>query len=435
VTTQTSRGRHDESAILRQLALAVDDATIEGLAERMVEAMCAAVPEVAADPDLQADALAATRASGRQFLASLQGDAWIPQDIPTGLANMARTIAARRLDVTVLIKLARLAQNVYWAALMEVVELEVEDPAARRHTLATVYQRFGRFLEDSLDGAAAVFQEERDRRMRGAQARREEAIKALLDDDEIEIERASRVLGYDLRRCHTALVLWGSGSGHEPLDQLESFARDFAGALDTRQILTTASGSQGLWAWIGTDRPPGAEQRDQVSGLELPPGLRAAVGQSGIGRDGFSCSHSEALSAQRLALSGHADDPVIWYADVEIVSLLSQDSPGMRALVRRELAGLAHTGIADAKLRQTALAYLKHGCSATAAARDLGAHKNTIRYRMAQVEEALGRPLQGQELRLQLALMVVEALGDELLNGAGVRQHRSAGLSGPLRGR
>ena len=41
--TQTTRGGQDESAILHQLALAVDDATIERLAERMVEAMCAAV--------------------------------------------------------------------------------------------------------------------------------------------------------------------------------------------------------------------------------------------------------------------------------------------------------------------------------------------------------------------------------------------------------
>jgi len=70
---------------------------------------------------------------------------------------------------------------------------------------------------------------------------------------------------------------------------------------------------------------------------------------------------------------------------------------------------------ATAKLRTTTQAYLRNACSPTAAARELGTHKNTVRYRIEQVERALERRLEGQELRLQLALMLVETLGDQVL--------------------
>jgi DNA-binding PucR family transcriptional regulator len=143
--------------------------------------------------------------------------------------------------------------------------------------------------------------------------------------------------------------------------------------------------------------------------------VRISGGLPAEGADGFCRSHEEAIAAQRVAIEGSRERTVTWYDEVEVVSLLSHDAGAMRALVARELSGLSGRDATSGKLRQTALAYLRCGASATAAARELGAHKNTVRYRIQQVEEALGRPLAGQELQLQLALTLVETIGDGAL--------------------
>ena len=210
----------------------------------------------------------------------------------------------------------------------------------------------------------------------------------------------------------------GLRGSHEALDRLESLAQEITEALGARRRLSTPSSSRGLWAWIPTDGPPNGAQRNAVAALTAPAGLRAAIGQPGKGLDGFRRSHEEALAAQRIAMTDGHDQLVTWYSDVEIVSLLSCDARGARALVARELSSLTGLDAQSDKLRRTILAYVRCGCSATAAGRELGVHTNTVRYRIEQAEDALGRPLQGQELRLQLALMLVESAGTSVLPGA-----------------
>jgi DNA-binding PucR family transcriptional regulator len=237
----------------------------------------------------------------------------------------------------------------------------------------------------------------------------------LLKGQDLETDGASRALGYELRRCHTALAVSDPDGGHDSLAGLESVARAAAAAVDAGGILTVPSGSRGLWAWIGTYAPLSRDQITRISGLQVPPGVHAAVGAPATGMTGFRRSHEEALAAQRVALAIENAAPVTLYADVEIVSLLSHDTHAARALVARELAGLAGIDKSSAKLRQTVLAFLRSGCSATAAARDIDVHTNTVRYRIEQAEEALDRTLQGQQLQLQLALMLVETLGSGVL--------------------
>jgi hypothetical protein len=404
-----------EAVALRQLIAAIDDDLIEQIATSMVSAMSSGVPEAQDDLDIQADALAASRETARGFLVGLGTDPWAIEGAPPGLADLARTLARRGLDITVLMKLVRYGQAVFWPAIMETAERGVANPSARMRLLAVVFERFGTYVETLLDETVTVFQLERDLRMRGTNARRQELIESLIAGEEPSIDGASRVLSYELRRSHTALALWDSGGSHEALDRLESLAQEIASALGARRVLSTPSSSRGLWAWFPADGPPTRAQRDAVAALHTPPGLRAAVGQPGKGLAGFRRSHEEALAAQRIALTYVDDELVTWYADVEIVSLLSHDARGARALVARELAGLTALDAQCDKLRRTSLAYVRCGCSATAAARELGVHTNTVRYRIERAEEALGRRLEGQELLLQLALMLVESAGASFL--------------------
>lgn len=125
---------------------------------------------------------------------------------------------------------------------------------------------------------------------------------------------------------------------------------------------------------------------------------------------GFRRSHLEALAAQRIALADPRWLACTLYDDVEVVSLLSQDQQAMRALINHELAGLAADDPGLVALRATALAYLRSG-SATAAARELGAHKNTIRHRLERIERLIGHPIDERRIQLELALMLAEVYG------------------------
>ncbi|MGH3432136.1 MAG: PucR family transcriptional regulator, partial [Thermocrispum sp.] len=143
--------------------------------------------------------------------------------------------------------------------------------------------------------------------------------------------------------------------------------------------------------------------------------LRVAAGVPAAGVDGFRDSHREALRAQQVAAAVVRPAQVTLYDDVEVVSCLSGDEASMRALVRRELGELAGPGAATARLRETALAYLRVGGSARRAADELGVHKNTVLYRLRQVEDTLGRQIGERRLPAELALLLADAYGAQVL--------------------
>ena len=409
------KATRDDSALLRQLVSAVDEATVERIATKMVEAMTTGVGDVEADADVRAVTLAASRATAAGVLRSLDSEPWVAPAMPHALGDLARTLARRGEEITTLLKLVRYGQSEFWPAIMEITESAVEDSSARMRLLNTVFDRFGRYVEAMLEEAAADFQDERDSLMRGANARREQTIRALIEGDQLNTDAASQTLGYELRRWHTAFLLWDTAGGDASHERLEALAREVAEVAGAGRPLTTASSSSGLWAWISTDRPVDDGRRAELSRLAIDDDLQVTGGSSAIGAPGFRQSHWEAVAAQRIASASEHETPVTWYPDVEIASLLSNDARAARSLVARELVGLSGRDANSAKLRKTLLAFLESGGSPTTAAPTLGVHTNTVRYRMEQAEERLERPIGVQELPLRLALMLVETLGTDLL--------------------
>jgi hypothetical protein len=400
---------------LQRLARAVDEEDLERISEGMVAAIAEGFSEIDFDADLAADALAASRATGGDFLAGLAAESWIPPATPPELSDLARTVARRGMDLAALIKMTRQGQSVFWPAVMDSAERAIDDPAVRMRVLTIAFERFSVYLETLLDRAVVVFQEERDRTIRGAHARRNEAIQALLKGQDLDPDGASRALGYELLRWHTAVTLSQPSGGADALEQLESVANQISGALHATGSLSTASGAHGLWCWFASYGPPGATEVSSIAALELPPGVQTSVGPPANGVAGFLESHEGALAAQRVALANDAAAQVILYTDVEVVSLLWRDERAARALVARELTGLTGLDRQSATLRETVLAFLRCGNSATAAGRDLNVHTNTVRYRIGKAEEIFGHTLQGQHLQMQLALMLVDVLGARIL--------------------
>jgi hypothetical protein len=127
--------------------------------------------------------------------------------------------------------------------------------------------------------------------------------------------------------------------------------------------LLVLSGAASLDVWCGAYEAPSA---DGVEDYQPPEAIRVAFGAPAHGVAGFRSSHAEALQAAHIArLAPATAGPVTGYPRVELVSLLATDLPRARAFVARQLGPLASPDEPAERLRETVLAFLAAGGSAT----------------------------------------------------------------------
>jgi DNA-binding PucR family transcriptional regulator len=102
---------------------------------------------------------------------------------------------------------------------------------------------------------------------------------------------------------------------------------------------------------------------------------------------------------------------VVRFDEVEAVALLSHDPERLARFVDRTLGALAADDPQTVRIRETLLAWLAEGGNARRAANRLHAHKNTVLYRIQRAQQILGRPLDADRGKLELALIALERLG------------------------
>lgn len=390
--------------------------TVAEVARQIDDLLVAEVPEVGADPAIRADLAAATSALA-SALADTPDD--FPLDevaVPEPVLDLVRTMARRRLDVTVVLRGIRVGHRLAWREVIRVLDERVEDPAARYAVLTVGWDRIATAIEAVAEAAVAAHTAEREAWLSGAHARRAETIAGLLAEEAVDADEATSTLGYRVLRRHLACVLWYDDArpppGGDAGSALATAARAVRQHLGTPELLTVPDGTRSLSAWFGIDER--TEPR-AVHGVPLPAGVRLAAGLPAAGLQGFARSHHQAVAARRVAERSPSCPAVTSYDDVELVTAFL-DRPALAAdLVRRELGGLASADPATARLRATALAYLRAGGSARDAAALIGTHKNTVLYRLRAIDEALGHPVLERRLKLEVALTLVEHLGDEVL--------------------
>lgn len=396
--------------------LKVDE--LEALVGQLNRELLNEVPQLAEEPDVLRDLQASTGALIAHLLAEMAKDPASEFEFPPPAVEFARTLARHGHDVGQLMRLYRIGQRVFWRKVMHSVADQIDDGDLRMRVLTFLWEQSSRVLDHNLDVLAAAHGEESERRMRGALARRTETVQAILRGDQLSADEATVRLGHNVRRWQTALVVWaGDAGGIDTSERLESVAVEAAAAVDAPRPLTIRADAHTVWAWLATGPDPALAAIGEIAALRADRGLRIAVGMPALGVPGLRSSHREALRAQRV-VTRLADPPqVTLYTDVEVLSCLSEDEEAMRALVRRELGQLARPGVLEARLRQTALAYLRVGGSARRAATELGLHKNTVLYRLRQIEQVLGRSLTERRLPTELALMLAEAYQGRVLTG------------------
>lgn len=405
--------------------------TLDQVVHRLDAAIIGQLPELA-DRDMRHDLAASTRAHALVMLGGLPQDR-MDYPVPPEAHAFARTVARRGHDLRLLLRVYHLGQEAVLDYLTETLEKRHPPPDIERAVLLRLFERSSLWVSSSVEALTGTYMQERERGLRAALNQRTEIVRALLAGADPDVDATSARLGYRLSGRHVACVLWtderqpqifspGSGalvpggevgrlvgdadaSSADPGDTetfgtLDRVVARLAAALGGG-ALTIPSGASALWAWIGVESEVGLDRLPDA----VEPPVRVAVGGPAAHIAGFRESHREAMAARQVAERAVADlGRILRYPQVEVAYLAGADEAAMRALIDRELGALARPGGNAARLRETLHAYLRCRRSPDAAAKELGVHRNTVRYRLQRITELLGRPIEERGLHLEIAL-------------------------------
>jgi DNA-binding PucR family transcriptional regulator len=378
------------------------------LMDQVQAAVLAAADEpLRSEPVLAAEVAASTRANVLHWAAGIARDPGgrVPANLTPEVLGIAREAFRRGIEQTVYTTY-HAGQNVVWAYWMRTAFALSSDPAALRQALAAGSRSLAGFVDDMVAALSEQLRRERAELARSSHERRFEVVSLVLDSAPITAARASTQLGYDLRRRHTAAVLWTDPRRPDQA-ALARAAETLGPVTGARQVLTVIASSSSVWAWLAAaaDTDAGAI----TAATAAHPAVRVAVGPAGSGADGFRRSHFDAVATQRL-MSRRPDLRVARFADVQLVVLALQDEQRAREFVARTLGQLAD---AEGELRDTLCVYIGEQFSAARAARALYTHRNTVLNRLQRAERLLPDRLAGHGLDVGVALEIAQWLGPQ----------------------
>jgi DNA-binding PucR family transcriptional regulator len=393
--------------LVRRVARVFLDEPADLMAEVHAAVLAAADEPLRSEPVLVAEVAASTRANVLHLAASMLRDPGgrVPANLTPEVLGIAREAFRRGIDQTVYATY-HAGQNIVWAYWMRTAFALSQDPAVLRQALEAGSRSVAGFVDDMVAALSEQLRRERADLARGSHGRRFEVVSLILDSAPITTGRASTQLGYDLRRRHTAAVLWTDPRRPDQA-ALAQAAEALGPATRARQVLTVIASSSSVWAWLAAAADTDA---DTITAATVQhPAVRVAVGPAGTGADGFRRSHFDAVATQRL-MSRRPDLRVARFADVQLVTLAIQDEQRAREFVARTLGELAG---ADSELRDTLGVYVREQFSASRTARALYAHRNTVLNRLQRAERLLPLPLAGHGLEVGVALEIAQWLGTQ----------------------
>ncbi|OBA85935.1 PucR family transcriptional regulator [Mycobacteriaceae bacterium 1482268.1] len=370
----------------------------------------------AAIPELAVDAVADEVAKGCEAVA-LGALSALALDDDVTLAAMPevltgpREVVARGIGIEHMLRSIHVAHATAAAVLLDAAERVV--PESQRFVeMRRINQALFGIVDVLTERMADEYARAHEAWLTSSVALRREIVEDLLQGIAVPIDRANRILGYDLTRWHLAVVVWtGATMPAEPI-QLRTAASDVLSAAGCVSTLVLPVGAHRVWAWGSrTSNPP----EPVVPTTPPPAGVRVAVGLTGVGVEGFRDSHRQAADVARIGAMSTRDASSFYYHDLDIVAMLSTDLPAAREFVARELGGLAGATESVATMRRTLKRYLDRDRSLAATAADLHVARNTVAYRVQRAEQLRGRPAADRRLQLHAALTLADELGDAVL--------------------
>lgn len=382
-----------ESDGLRWLqAFATLESSTEGAAAwagRTTVEIMTALPEITRDAEIAEHIPPAVHAHWVAFLEVLC-EPTFEFRLPEEAEGVAMMVARSQLPLETLIRFYRVGQQATWSHITRVVSDIDSHRLDRAEILVYFWGRASQWIDQSITASVEVFNREHSRVRDSADARRFETVAAMLSGASKDERKASAELGgYPISAHHTAVIV--TCESHDELELMDTVTRALAKSLGVTQPLLVRPGGRRLWCWMPTrDVPDLTPLRQEFDAVEHGT-LRVALGSTQGGPSGFVASHHHALlvlDAMPVTPTGSIES----YGDVELLVLLGC-SADVDDFVRRTLGPLILDDEDCTRLRQTVSAFLESGGSVDAASRLLMIHRNTVRYRLTQVEKALGKPI------------------------------------------
>ncbi|WP_162240289.1 PucR family transcriptional regulator [Nocardia arizonensis] len=257
-----------------------------------------------------------------------------------------------------------------------------KDPDELQNLLHVITWSIGDFVENTAARAMELMRAERSEILRGSRPELRETVALVLDGAPITLRRAESKLGYRLEQTHTAVIVW-SAEPDVGLQQVDVIVENLGGQRNTRPLIVMP-GASTKWVWL-----PGTADidREQLRAAVNPSGsIQVAVGGRAPGVEGFRRSHLEAVAAQRMVARLESPQRVVFFDEIQLVALLTNDADGAQQFLRQTLGDLAQ---ASPEIRETVLAFVEESGSVGRVAARVYAHRNTVLRRMARAETLL----------------------------------------------
>lgn len=397
---------------LRELfaRFASDPGWIRRVSEQTTEAIHQELPALGADEEFRIGTFASTE-SVLRLMADLIRLGRPPSEgeLPVAAVEYAREFVRHGVSIDTLLRAYHVGHSIFFRNWVAGLHEEMRDPELLARAVELGAKWTFDYIQTLNRELVARYESEREQWVRSAVAVRAETVRALLAEEPVDADTASRRLRYELGRHHLAYVVWSDDERMAEADfgTLERAAIDFARSIGAPSPLVVPFGPQLVVAWIGSFEPISARSK----GLTVSPSI--AVGAPGLGIAGFCASHRQAMHARRVArLVARAPAGVTHYEDVALTALASVDIRLAREFATRELGDLAEQDDDTLRLSATWRVYLEENASPRRAAQRLGVHENTIKNRVRTIGERLGGPPEERVAERLVALRVARLTHD-----------------------
>ena len=342
-------------------------------------------------------------------------------ELPTAAVEHARRMAQRGTTVNALVRAYRLGHK---AMLDEVLHEIGASDMVLPLSLAVFSQisevTFG-YVDWITQQVVSTYQSERDRWMENQNSIRTVRVRELLDGADVDIDAVTAAIRYPLRRTHLAIVVWRDvDDGGDDVATMERFVHQLADSAGAESSLFISVDRMTGWAWIAlmADAAPDATARLRAFAAAQTDALRLAVGDPLPNVDGFRRSHEQAQSARTVAIASASTARRVTVAGdpgVAAAALMGNDLGAAHSWVAEVLGPLASCTENDERLRETLAVFLRAGSSFKAAAEELHLHSNSVKYRVHRAIERRGRPINGDRLDIEIALLLCHWYGNAVL--------------------
>ena len=336
---------------------------------------------------------------------------------PAAAGEYARRLAQRGVPIVALLRAYRIGSARFQDWCLQELSRHTDDAAVVSAAGLRIAGTTNAYIDLVSEEIVSGYEAEKENWLRNQSVARAARVRALLRSEPVDVTASEAILGYRLRQYHLGVVTWTTkaGTGGDALGVLERATAEVSAAAgcDGRPIFLPQDESA-AWAWL----PMGTRSEVTVPDVSVHQ-VRFALGEPGLGVAGFRRTHQQALSAQAVAVAaGPSGPPVTSFAEVAPLALMSGSLELLRSWVAETLGPLAGDDEHNARLRDTLQVFLQENGSYKATAERLTLHKNTVQYRVRKAEESLKRPVAGDRLHVELALLATRWLGAAVLRPA-----------------